>query len=164
MTDPIKDRIANLDDHGRNRIARLLGEEHPRIMKRLLDKIDKESQEMAVREAMPPHPATSDDVVDDTKLCWWNHDGVLCLRAVDNPLHTATTAPNSSEGTCVHGVALTDGCLKCGRVVHRRGTRVHRAHEPLCVDKVGHPHDNECECWCHDEDESDTGSNPGSTS
>lgn len=27
-----------------------------------------------------------------------------------------------------------------------------KPHEPLCVDKIGHPHDNECECWCHDED------------
>jgi len=25
-----------------------------------------------------------------------------------------------------------------------------RDHEPLCVDQVGHPHDEECECWCHD--------------
>lgn len=24
-------------------------------------------------------------------------------------------------------------------------------HDPLCFDKSGHPHDNECECWCHDE-------------
>jgi hypothetical protein len=25
-------------------------------------------------------------------------------------------------------------------------------HDPLCVDKLGHPHDNECECWCHGEE------------
>lgn len=23
------------------------------------------------------------------------------------------------------------------------------AHDPLCFDKSGHPHDIECECWCH---------------
>lgn len=28
-----------------------------------------------------------------------------------------------------------------------------KPHEPLCVDKIGHPHDNECECWCHDDAE-----------
>ena len=34
-----------------------------------------------------------------------------------------------------------------------------KPHDPLCFDKVGHPHDNECECWCHDEATSGTAPN-----
>lgn len=33
--------------------------------------------------------------------------------------------------------------------VHARMAAI-RPHDPLCFDKVGHPHDNECECWCHE--------------
>jgi len=91
----------------------------------------------------------------------WNGSGAHCGKTAAEHgalLERAAPAPKPSVDICAHGVALSDGCLKCGRVIHRRGTRVHRAHEPLCVDKAGHPHDNECECWCHDEDESDSDS------
>lgn len=39
-----------------------------------------------------------------------------------------------------------------------------KPHEPLCVDKIGHPHDNECECWCHDEDDTDAAPNSSAVS
>lgn len=60
--------------------------------------------------------------------------------------------PELHKPVCVHGVLMTDGCVKCGRTISRRGTRVHREHGGLCTGGICFEDDftDDCDCWCHD--------------
>ncbi len=97
----IGDRVDALDAHEYMRITYLLLGRHPRILKSLLDEIDKERQKIHIRKTMPPHPVGAYPYAGppgqgSASLCWWRHDGVLCLRTPADPLHTE--APVDTNG------------------------------------------------------------------
>lgn len=76
------------------------------------------------REAVyGPFPTADDARVRKLRrMAEANHGAASVTVLPLRPMPTRWDGPSS--GVCAHGVLMTDGCLKCGRVVHRRGTRV----------------------------------------
>jgi hypothetical protein len=68
-----------------------------------------------------------------------------------HPMTVAEVGPKNPGMTyCGHRYA-EPGCSGCGYTFPDRDRTVDPfEHDPLCVDREGHPHDNECECLCHE--------------
>lgn len=79
-----KASIENLSEVEHGLLFHFLAEDHPRVLKTLLGRIDEYRAREAARKAMPAHPFTTHEGMS---LCYWRFGAGACLRSAGDEIH-----------------------------------------------------------------------------